>query len=368
MNQRYWRSAYGTAPEDFHLRLVDTLDGLEEREMKKRYKFSTVLVAAAIMALLAGGALAASQLGVFHLMTDRVNPIMPLEGAEEMVLTGLGATENELVTVTLEEALYDGQGALVQIHYAAKDPEHYALLSDGLDFEYSGDYDIRQIESEDGYTYEMVAGRLDGKQDISCGKNIAITDDAGGEILLNTWDGEMQEDGSIVLWGSGFSAKPLSENVTLTVNASTVLWGSWDDEKQERENARVEIDPITVPMERLEAERQVRYVPMNGGEGERFQIHSVEISFTKLCAYLTVDYSYQQAETGEEMGIDFILYSEDGERITTGGGEWFQNGERECRLIEMQSFEEEPERLWLEAKVIGENVTLGRVECRLEGE
>ena len=33
--------------------------------------------------------------------------------------------------------------------------------------------------------------------------------------------------------------------------------------------------------------------------------------------------------------------------------------------MEMQSFAEVPETIYLEAKVIGEDRTLGRVECRL---
>ena len=65
------------------------------------------------------------------------------------------------------------------------------------------------------------------------------------------------------------------------------------------------------------------------------------------------------------MGIDFRLYDGDGNRITTGAGNctevdgiWHWN-------MEMQSFAEIPETIWLEAKVIGEDKTLGRVECRL---
>ena len=105
MNQRDWQNAYGNAPEDFHLRLVETLDGLEEKNMKQRYKLSTTLIAAVITVLLAtGAALAANQLGIFEFFTNRADPILPLEGAEGMVLTGLGSVENELVTVTLEEA------------------------------------------------------------------------------------------------------------------------------------------------------------------------------------------------------------------------------------------------------------------------
>ena len=38
MKRRDFQRAFGDAPEDFRLRLRQTLDGLEEKEMKKRYK------------------------------------------------------------------------------------------------------------------------------------------------------------------------------------------------------------------------------------------------------------------------------------------------------------------------------------------
>ena len=365
MNQKNWQNAFGNAPEDFHLRLVETLDGLEEREMKKRYKFSTALVAAVLAALLAtGAAFAASQLGIFKFYTNRADPILPLNGAEEMAVTNLGSVENDLVTMTVEEALYDGQGALVQIRYTPKDPENYALLSDGLDIEKEGDHFISRTYYEDGSMLVQMSGRRDGRKDIVCGKNITITDEQGGEIWIGSWDGELQEDGSIVIWGSGLAEQPLSGNATLNVKPSTIVCGEWIEEQKSRETERVEIDPLTVPMPTPEPERHVRYAPVDGGESERFKVLSAEVSYTKLCAYLDVEYSYEQAED-ELMGITFRVYGADGEPITLGSGSGSLGGDTEHWSLEMQSFDEIPESLWFEAKVIGEDVTLGRVECRM---
>ena len=82
-----------------------------------------------------------------------------------------------------------------------------------------------------------------------------------------------------------------------------------------------------------------------------------------------MNYTYEQAETGEDMGIDFRVYDAADNEITTGSGnasvEPDENGVL-WRSMEMQSFDEVPERIWLEAKVIGWDKTLGRVECRLE--
>ena len=36
MKRTDWQNAFGEVDEDFHLRLRSTLDGLEERDMKKR--------------------------------------------------------------------------------------------------------------------------------------------------------------------------------------------------------------------------------------------------------------------------------------------------------------------------------------------
>ena len=62
MNQKDFQNIFGDAPEDFRLRLRETLDGLEEKNMKKRYKVSTVLIAAVILilALAGSGALRSS--------------------------------------------------------------------------------------------------------------------------------------------------------------------------------------------------------------------------------------------------------------------------------------------------------------------
>ena len=132
MKRTDWQNAFGEVPEDFHLRLRSTLDGLEERYMKKRKNYTAILLAAAlIVALLAGAGVAASQLGVFH-MLDSADPIVPLEGAQELVGTNLGSVENDLVKLTVEEAVFDGQGALVQLRIAPKDADRYVLFDSML--------------------------------------------------------------------------------------------------------------------------------------------------------------------------------------------------------------------------------------------
>lgn len=74
-----------------------------------------LLIAAIAMALLAGGALAATRLGVLDYFAKFAEPIVPLEDAEGLVTTGLGSVENALVKMTLEEVAFDSRSAVVQI-------------------------------------------------------------------------------------------------------------------------------------------------------------------------------------------------------------------------------------------------------------
>ena len=68
------------------------------------------------------------------------------------------------------------------------------------------------------------------------------------------------------------------------------------------------------------------------------------------------------------MGITFKIYDAEGNQIAMGSGQTIEltaeDGSTYYHEIEeIQSFEEIPEKFWLEAKVIGEDETLGRVEC-----
>ena len=104
---------------------------------------------------------------------------------------------------------------------------------------------------------------------------------------------------------------------------------------------------------------------MGNAFGERFEIVNCSLVCTKVRGYMKIEYHYQQAPVGEELGIDFRMYDAEGNRINIGGGgQWEENGLWRWQM-EMQSFEEIPETIFLEAKVIGEDKTLGRVECKL---
>lgn len=419
MKRTDWQSAFGEVDEDFHLRLRSTLDGLEERDMKKRKNYTAILLAAAlIVALLAGAGIAATRLGVFH-MLDSADPIVPLEGAQELVGTNLGSVENELVKLTVEEAVFDGQGALVQLRIAPKDDQYVlfdSMLQDApeelfetervplelaageQEFEMDG-RSIRIVNGEDvwllvdgaevgipasaaealaqnlpiytadGRVYYAdmeeyrVLGSRDGREILGYWPLIRVegeSEDAealGLESFFDTLDAETQADGSVIVWASGYAEEPLG------LDALTISCGA----KVYPDGQTIEMDALTLKLPRSEAERRVRIEPVGDGAGERFKILSGSIAFTKVRGYMQLDYSYKQAENGEEMGIDFRIYDAEGRRITTGSGGSAPDADGSTfhLVCEMQSFAEVPETIWLEAKVIGEEKTLGRVECRL---
>ena len=408
MKRTDWQSAFGEVDEDFHLRLRSTLDGLEERDMKQKNYAAILLAAALIVALLAGAGIAASRLGVFH-MLDSADPIVPLEGAQELVGTNLGSVENELVKLTVEEAVFDGQGALVQCRLSPRNMEKYAmfnsfmqdapeeeyiteivpaevaagsqeietddgvytiineaehsLLFNGTQIEFPASWDAAQaanipVYEENGALYYgdyreyRVLGRRDGRQTIDYWISAYTGDD---RLEIDSYDAEGQADGSVLVWCSGFAGEKLDvEEIEVHVTGEITVDG-----------ADTMLDEIAFTLPKTDAERRCCLQAVGEGKGERFEILSGSVIFTKVRAYMALDYRYEQAEKGEEMGIDFRLYDGDGNRITTGAGNctevdgvWHWN-------MEMQSFAEVPETIYLEAKVIGEDRTLGRVECRL---
>lgn len=375
MKESDWQNLFGKAPASFLNQVDGALKRLEEDNMKRRYKLSAVLIAAALtVVLVAGAAIAATNLRLFELL-DTAEPIVPLEGAEEMIVTDLGTVENELVRLDVEEAVYDGRGAMVKMRLIPKDPEHYALLHEMLQDTPEAVYDIRREEHEDGSGSMWILGRKDGKTILNYAPSIQVTgldpenaEAEGQELFFDSWNAEEEPDGSVIIWGSGFAEGPMPEQLKLTFSCNLSIRGQVDASgRAEREE--LPMDELTVTIDQCAQEQRAQLVPVGNGSGERFQMLSGSAAYTKVQGYLSMTYTYEQAE-GEEMGITLKLYDAEGKAIHLGSGStYLETGDqgdtyyREVR--EMQSFDELPETLWVEAKVIGEDKTLGRVECKV---
>ena len=387
----------------------------EEQSMKKRYKFSTVLVAAILLvAVLAGTAFAVSMLGIFDIF-DRAKPIIPLPGAEAMVATNLGTSENEYAILTVEEAVFDGQGVLVQMRLTPKNDNYVMydsfstssplvgsqfapkkieegtqeiwhwtvvnegddkrLLENGVELEIPTSLEEAHqkhlpVYLDEGVLYDadqldiVPTEPADGRKlmDYRTGVRVEIEGTPETERLMpiETGTHEGQEDGSVIIRTSCFAEEPLDID-SVRIHCSAQVSPGDNDEA-------VELEAIDITLPRSSEKKTVQLVPVGDGKGERFEILSGSIAFTKIRGYFNVRYTYAQAETGEDMGITFHVYDADGNEIATGTGtasaEPDEDGLRWWSM-EMQSFDEIPERIWLEASVIDSDKTLGRVECQL---
>lgn len=376
MNRKDWQDAYGEAPEAFHRRLLEALDGLEEEEMRhirKRHKLTTALIAAIIAILaLAGGALAARELGIFEYF--RYDSYKPLPEAEEMVETELGSAENELVKLTVEEAVYDGQGALVQLRFTPKvDAREYALQNPCFEGSWGwGDTDYVVGEEEvDGAVRWHFLGRKDGRREIDCDVNANIIAENGEEIPIESWLGDAMEDGSIVLHGSGRSEIPLGESVTLCVEPKVALRVKWDertadgsflDAGQGAYESRA-MDAIETPMKRSAGERYIELIPQK--KLDRVEILRAGITLTPVRGYFTVEYTYEPLPE-ELMGIHIRVFDAEGNDLEiSGGGAGRTERDGKCYWsCGVRTFDGLPDVLYLEPKVV-DGSPMERIECKV---
>ena len=237
------------------------------------------------------------------------------------------------------------------------------LLLNGAPIEIPGSWDEAQAANipayaENGVLYYgdyrefRILGRRDGRKTI----DYWVSAYTGGDRLeIDTYNAEGQADGSVLVWASGFAGGELdAEEIEVHLMGEICVEGE-----------DMMLDEIAFTLPKTDAERRYSIQPEGEGKGERFEILSGSFVFTKVRAYVNLNYSYTQAEKGEEMGIDFQLYDGEGNRITTGAGSCSEVDGVWQWNMEMQSFEEIPGTIGLEAKVIGDDRTLGRVECRL---
>lgn len=409
MNRKDFQNAFGDADEAFRLRLRHTLNGLEDKKMKKKYRLSTVLIAAVLLvAVLAGAGVAANELGVFHLLTDTAQPILPLEGAEQMVEKSLGHSENEYARLSVDQAVFDGQGLLLQCRLTPKDTEKYALfdafmqnadeehyiIEETLDEVNTGELawvfgtQAYQLNSENGeysltcdgksvsipqsmeeanergvlffekdgklyysYTIRNVIGRKDDKEIMGYWISGKEND---GLITIDTADAREEADGSIVWWMSGMSDTTLdSDRVNVSVSAYVQL----GEEKYP-------LDDVTFEMPKIVQERKYSIVPVDDTFDTYFDEFSGSIVFTKVRGYLTLECSYPVA-ADEEMDVSFQLCNLDGEEINVGSGYAYEDSGKLIWRMVMQSTEEIPERILVQAVKAGDGDCITQVECKL---
>ncbi len=420
------RGLYEPAPQSLYDGVHEALAGLPEGKGKRKVKkkISTGFILAAVLLALSAAGFAAARLNLFSDMARYANSIVPLDGAEELVETGLGSAENEWATVTVEEAAYDGQGVKVLAKITPKEPEKYALFNDMLmdapkdeyeieavqdgpqaiedpclQFTYYNEKDEQNVEIineanrkqllidgtevplpesldealesgilpvylednilywADSSSYAKVT-RRDGKEILGFEPDLYPQGKEAGSLSDGmTSDAEAQSDGSVLVWCDGYAEETLPDALDLKLHVT--LWIG-DDMRS--------LD-IPFTLVKSEAERTARYVPEGDGWiGDHVKVRQVNVSFTKVRAYLSVDYDYEE-QPDEPMGVWLHPYDAEGNAITTGSGSGGGPGDEDelgfCRQREeMQSFDAIPDVIVLDAKVIGGD-PLGQCVCRL---
>ena len=367
MKKRDWQNAFGPAPDAFRERVNETLMRLEEQNMRRRTKFSTTLIAAALIAaLLAGAAFAASRLDIFAAL-NYADPNIPREGADELLSTDLAAAETDFFRVSVEQAVYDGYGAIVKLHFAPKDSGKYVLLANWAEGADVGEgYVTEREDCGDGIFMDRIVGREDGREIIwlstptltVAGVDAPDAEALGMETLFNAYMERYNEDGSADFWISGLFSNSLPEALDVTLNVRGMNAGN--------ETIYGEIKGLDFALVKSNAPRTARLVPADGDQPEHAQLIRGEISFTEVRGYLTAEFAWDGAEDAG-MGVTLKLLDADGNPVNTGTGQCEALGDnRYLQQLELQSFVEIPETLFVEFKVIDESKTLGRVECRVE--
>lgn len=353
MKQSDWQRAFGQPDQAFHRAFTETLEQLEEMNMKRRYRISTLLAAAVLLTLaFAGAALATSGFGIF----DRAD-VPPLKGAEALVETGLGRTANDLVRLTVEEAVRDEGEITALIRLTPLDPERYALFNYTLEDAPDGVYDIEKTADADGYETWTVKGRADGKTVIDYWPSFDMEGATAGASL----DAISQPDGSVLIRATIEPEDDVTDDTVFYALATLTVNG---------EQTRLEAVRFTLAQK--EETRSASYVPVDNGEVERVKVYGVKLESTSVSAIAHVSYAYLPKKT--DMGVSFrymngsgILYE-----VGSGGGEALPDGEYEIPQgyegmlysDRLQSMAEFPDELILEAKVIGEDTILGRVTLK----
>lgn len=409
------RGLYEPAPQSLYDGVHEALAGLPEGKGKRRVKkkISTGFILAAVLLALSAVGIAATRLNLFSDMTRYANAIVPLDGAENLVETDLGHAENEWATVTVEEAAYDGQGVKVLARITPKEPEKYALFNDWYmdpnEDEYSTSWgpsevatgtleidDIKIVNEggvqayykagkevpipegleaakaedclifrENGRLFftiqeEMHVSRKDEKEILRF-EAFLLTNKAGDTAIAQFENGgamaEAQPDGSLLVWCDGSAEESLPDQLNLKLHV----------ELQAGNDMRSLDIPFTLVQS--EAERTARYVPEGDGWiGDHVKVREVNVNFTKVQAYLTVDYDYDPRPE-EEMGVWLHLCDAEGNAITTSRGSGGGPGDEDelgfyRQWEEMQSFDEIPDVIVLDAVVI-DGDSLGQCVCRL---
>ncbi|MDO4549194.1 MAG: hypothetical protein Q4D04_13970 [Clostridia bacterium] len=143
-----WKRAYGPVPETYAKQFEKTLSELKgERTVNMKTAMRTVLIAAILLILLVGTALAVgSALGIIDFFEQNYG-MTPSEDAAATISRNLATTDDGLIRFTVREAVYDGETVRALLAVEPFNAQKYIVANDISDI----------IEIEDGKTAEECA-------------------------------------------------------------------------------------------------------------------------------------------------------------------------------------------------------------------
>lgn len=361
MNNKDFRKSVPDMPLSFARKMDETLERIENMEMKKR-KISprALIICAVLIVTLVGSAIAATEYKVFNFLWH----MNPLEGAEELIETNIGSYENEYVRVSIEEAAYDGQGVMLVLRATPLKPDTHPLYSSILDTYNDPDWVYKHTEYEDGSGMVEFLGRADGKEFVTFGVSVTVTDENGREIWLDAWDAQWDADGSATLYADGFSDEKLGETAVLTAKVRSRLCAP-----DASTGTDLPTKEITHTMPKVDVTRNYKLIPVSAEDIAHFDLIEGHVAFTPVRGYMTIRYAYQERED-EPMGVTMKPCLPDGTEIAVGSGGWNPVGEENGfdlyeEVSEIQAFETLPETITIRVKVIGEGKYLCDIECKV---
>ena len=381
----------------------------EEKNMKRKIPFTVAL--AAVLAIVSITAFALGGGNLFRNIETRLNPIVPLHGAQEMIETNLGSSENEYVSVSVEEAIYDGSGVMVLVRVTPKDSAKYALYNemlqnfdedlyvtdslpvpvpegsqsfvmggrnidivnengvcsinvDGADTEIPDSneeaiqnklpvYEIDTTVYYADFFEPVVVGRKDGKKILDYWVSVIFEN---AQMMINSREAYLQEDGSVLVWYDGFGFQGEKAPETLSVKVSA--WVGEDDQ-------RYTLSEIPFKLHPCEPEREIHLVCKGESDFNEIDLLSSKIVFTKVRAYFTAEYDCENADISPVFDLYTVNNGKKAEKAVSGSGYVTKSEEAERRYLittEFQSFEEIPDEFILEisdhstGKIIGSTV------------
>lgn len=373
MKDRDFQKVFGHAPQSFLDQVDEALDRIEEeKSMKKRYKISTVLIAAALTVLMAGAALAAG-IGLIEGINRRGLITVP-DSAQELVQSDLGRLSTELFDMNVEAAVTDGRSVFVQVRLIPKKPKEYVLMRDEYrdPDEYSGAYIFAENERDLDGTLGRLIGRTDGRKIIKYNVRMKLP-----WMSLEGWDIRNNEDGSVTLWFRGGYDEEIKQHHLdrLTIECWWGVHGEYSEEDVPEgwdwfvKNWLPETEAMTVSLTNMAEKTGVRLEAAGESEKGLMKLLDGRIEFTPLHGYFEVRYEADEPE-GSLLKLEFS--DAQGNRLYSLDDRWDEEYDRLMQSLgikhigAIQTLDPVPETVYLELVDLEQGMAVvDRLEVKL---